>query len=246
MDHQFYADTLLVDTGSSNTWIGASKPYVKSSMSQDTGGTFVSVRGFYLLYNCNYFQGVSYAGNTQVSGEEYLDTITLNSDLVIKQQSIGVANSNAGLGDLDGILGLGPVDLTKGTVSNANEVPTVTDNLYAQGEISSEVLGVFFSPASADDTTGELTFGGYDASKFTGNINYVPVTSTSPASEYWGVDQSISYGAVSILSETAGIVDTGTTLILIATGRHLVHDNEILLTPFRCPREISTGDRCHL
>lgn len=29
--------TLLVDTGSSNTWIGASTPYVQTSTSQDTG-----------------------------------------------------------------------------------------------------------------------------------------------------------------------------------------------------------------
>ena len=46
-----------------------------------------------------------------------------------------------------------------------------------------------------------------------------PITRTSPASEFWGIDQSIRYGtSTSILSNTAGIVDTGTTLILISTG----------------------------
>jgi len=139
--------------------------------------------------------------------------------LVIDSQSIGVASDSTGLDGLDGILGLGPVDLTEGTVSNANTVPTVMDNLYTQGTISSDVLGVFFSPTSSDDSSGELTFGGYDESKFTGSISYVPITSTSPASAYWGIDQSISYGTTTILSNTAGIVDTGTTLILIATGR---------------------------
>jgi hypothetical protein len=51
----------------------------------------------------------------------------------------------------------------------------------------------------------------------------VPITSTSPASNYWGIDQSITYGSggESILSSTAGIVDTGTTLVLIATGSAL-------------------------
>lgn len=43
------------------------------------------------------------------------------------------------------------------------------------------------------------------------------MTRTSPASEYWGIDQSISYGSSTILSSTAGIVDTGTTLVLIAS-----------------------------
>ncbi|KAG0705809.1 acid protease [Suillus ampliporus] len=193
--------TLQIDTGSSNTWIGGSSGYTKTSTSQDTGNTF----------------SVTYGDSSSVSGEEYLDTVTLNSDLVIKKQSIGVANSTTGMDGLDGLLGVGPVDLTQGTVSNTDEVPTVMNNLYAQKTISSEALGVFFSPASSDDTTGELTFGGYDASKINGSISYVPITSTSPASEYWGIDQSISYGSTSILSETAGIVDTGTTLILIAT-----------------------------
>lgn len=76
---------------------------------------------------------------------------------------------------------------------------------------------MFFAPASSEDSSGELTFGGYDASKFTGSISYAPITSTSPASAYWGIDQSISYGTTTILSTTAGIVDTGTTLILIAS-----------------------------
>jgi hypothetical protein len=160
-----------------------------------------------------------------VVGEEYLDTVTLNSGLVITQQSIADAEygTNAGLpASFDGILGLGPVDLTENTVSNTYQVPTVMDNLYAQGTISSEVLGVFFSPASIDDGSGELTFGGYDASKVTGDVNYVPITLASTASKFWGIDLSISYGNTVILAETAGIVDSGTTMIPIATGRRPV------------------------
>ncbi|KAG1822107.1 acid protease [Suillus variegatus] len=195
--------TLAVDTGSSNTWIGANKAYEKTATSQDTGNTFRVAYGS---------DGKKYA-----SGEEYIDTVTLNSDLVIDSQSIGVA-SDTSIGDgVDGLLGLGPVGLTRGTVSNTDEVATVTQNLYTQGTISSEVLGVFFAPASSDDNSGELTFGDYDASKITGDVSYVPITSTSPASTYWGIDQSISYGDTPILDQTAGIVDTGCTLILIAT-----------------------------
>ncbi|KAG1721420.1 acid protease [Suillus lakei] len=197
--------TLLVDTGSSNSWIGASKPYEKTNTSQDTGNSF------YIAYGGS-------NDSTSTSGEEYLDTVTFSPDLVIEKQSIGVAApTNTSGGGVDGILGVGPVDLTKHTISNGKEVPTVMDNLYAQKRINSEVLGVFFSPVSADDDSGELTFGGYDDSRIVGNINYVPITSTSPASKYWGVGQSINYGTTSILTKTAGIVDTGTTFILIAT-----------------------------
>jgi hypothetical protein len=168
-----------------------------------------------------YFQNIAYAGGSSVFGEEYTDTITLNSNLVITHQSIGVASASSAskMGGLDGILGLGPIDLTQDIVTNTYEVATVTDNLYAQNTISSEVLGVFFAPASSDDSGGELTFGGCDASKITGDISYVSITSTSPANTYWGIDQSISYGSTPIMTETAGIVDTGSTLILIASGR---------------------------
>ena len=53
----------------------------------------------------------------------------------------------------------------------------------------------------------------------TASIPCSSITSTSPASEYWGINQSITYGSTSILSTTAGIVDTGTTLTLIASGK---------------------------
>ena len=47
-----------------------------------------------------------------------------------------------------------------------------------------------------------------------------PITTTKPASKYVGVDQSILYGDQVVLKTTAGILDTGTTLILIASGMH--------------------------
>ena len=134
---------------------------------------------------------------------------------MIHQQSIGVADWTAGIDGFDGILGLGPVDRTMSTVSNALEVPIVMDNLYIRRTISQELLGVFF-PTSESKENGELMFGGYDSSVTTSSVNYVPLTTRYPASEF---DQSISYGGTTILSSTAGIVDTGTTLILIATGK---------------------------
>jgi hypothetical protein len=193
--------SLIIDTGSSNTFIGAGKTYVKTSTSKSTGNSV----------------SVSY-GSGSFSGTEYTDTVTLSSGLVIKNQSIAVASTSTGFDGVDGILGVGPVDLTDGTVKNTGEVPTVTDNLYSQGTIPANSLGVFFAPTTSTSTkNGELTFGGADTSKISGSLSYVPVTSTYPASYYWGVDQSIGYGTTTLLSTTAGIVDTGTTLTLIAS-----------------------------
>ena len=162
-------------------------------------------------------RSVSY-GSGSFSGEEWTDTVTLGSGLVIENQSIGVASSAFGFPGFDGILGLGPVDLTSHTVSNEGTVPTVLDNLLSQGTISIEALGTYYVTVSEPNSNGTLTFGGYDSSVISGPVKYVPLTTTSPASDYWGIDQSISYDGTTVLSSTAGIIDTGTTLILIASG----------------------------
>ena len=47
-----------------------------------------------------------------------------------------------------------------------------------------------------------------------------PITTTSPARDFWGIDQSVRYGhSTSILSTTAGIVDTGKWKYLEYLGR---------------------------
>ncbi|KAH8099771.1 acid protease [Cristinia sonorae] len=195
---------LLIDTGSSNTWVGANKAFVKTSTSVQTKDRV----------------SVTY-GSGDFSGNEFTDTVSLGNGLTIKSQSIGVATRADGFDDVDGILGIGPVDLTTGTLNpdTRTAIPTVTDNLFSQGIISSNLVSVSFEPTNSESiTNGELTFGGTDSSKFTGSITFAPITRTSPASEFWGIDQTIRFGAsTSILSSTAGIVDTGTTLTLIAS-----------------------------
>lgn len=46
-----------------------------------------------------------------------------------------------------------------------------------------------------------------------------PITTTYPASEYWGIDQTVVYGSQTILPFSSGVVDTGTTLVLLASGK---------------------------
>ncbi|KAJ6606850.1 aspartic peptidase A1 [Mycena sp. CBHHK59/15] len=190
--------SLLVDTGSSNTWVGATLPYVRTSTSIATGQSVAVTYG---------------SGDFQV---------TLATGLVIHNQSIGVATSSAGFEGVDGILGIGPVSLTLDTLSPATTqlIPTVTDNLFSQGTISSDLIGISFEPTTqVEALNGEITWGGTDASKFTGAVRFTPVTRTSPSSEFWGINQSVRYGAsTTILASTAGIVDTGTTLLLLASN----------------------------
>jgi len=50
---------------------------------------------------------------------------------------------------------------------------------------------------------------------------FSPITDTAPASKYFGIDASITYGDAPILANNAGIVDTGATFIEMATGAYL-------------------------
>ena len=45
--------TLLVDTGSANTFIGVNQTYVKTSTSKDTGNTVVSALALYIVHRMN-------------------------------------------------------------------------------------------------------------------------------------------------------------------------------------------------
>ncbi|PSR75646.1 hypothetical protein PHLCEN_2v8937 [Hermanssonia centrifuga] len=176
---------------------------------------------------------------TRRSGTEYGVNFTIGN-MNLPSQSIGVALLSYGSSGVDGILGqvhhiyvelsfkklisisIGPTDLTIGTLllSPNQEIPTVTDNAFTSGLISSKMVGIYFQPTtSTSDANGELTFGGVDDTKYVGDLNYVPITSTSPSSSYVGINQTITYGndsnSVLILPNTAGIVDTGTTLLMI-------------------------------
>nr|POE59383.1 polyporopepsin [Quercus suber] len=195
-----------INIGASNTWCGASRSCEKTATGRSTGGTV----------------SVSY-GSGSFSGNEYTDTVSF-AGLSVASQSIGAATRSSGFSGVDGILGVGPVGLTQGTVSNANTVPTFLDNLYSQGSISTEVLGVSFRPESGSDTNdnnGELTLGGTDASKYTGGITYFPKLTSGSAAPYWGISiASFTYGSTTLASSASGIVDTGTTLIYIPTSAY--------------------------
>ena len=52
----------------------------------------------------------------------------------------------------------------------------MTDNLFAQGIITQDLVSVSFEPTSSPEiVNGELTFGGTDSTKFSGSINFVCV-----------------------------------------------------------------------
>ena len=96
-----------------------------------------------------------------------LDQVTLAHNLVINNQSIYAAITAGGISskvdgippEVDGILGVGPLDLTRGALShNKNAtIPTVMDNLLSQGLIKDQVLGIYFAPPTSNNDTSEYS-----------------------------------------------------------------------------------------
>ncbi|KAI9070304.1 family A1 protease [Trametes sanguinea] len=200
------AVTLLIDTGSSNTWVGA-RPLENP-----------------------FLPGLTSLTGNLMTGLEFSDSITVGNGLTVKNQPMGFALVSEGFTDVDGIIGIGPADLTCGTLVLGSQcIPTITDNAFSQGLIPEHLIGISFEPTtSLDNANGELTFGGTDSSKFTGRLEFVPITSTSPASQFVGIDQSITFGSPNgqtVLPLTAGVTDTGTTLLLIASDSFETYQN---------------------
>ena len=71
---------------------------------------------------------------------------------------------------------LGPTDLTLRTLSpdNTSVIPTVMDNLFEQGKIEQNLVAVSFEPTTdTEAVNGDLSFGGTDSTKYTGDIAYL-------------------------------------------------------------------------
>ena len=106
----------------------------------------------------------------------------------------------------DGILGMG---FTSISVDNTI---TVFENALKQKVIDQPMFAFYLG----DNSPGELTFGGYDVTKFTGDLVTVPLISAT----YWeiGID-AISAGSYHSTPNTdgspiTGIVDSGTSFLV--------------------------------
>ncbi|KAG2098285.1 acid protease [Suillus discolor] len=194
---------LIIDTGSSNTFVGTGKKYVRTSTSVPTG------QNVSITYTVGFFNGT-----------EYYDTVTLAPGFAITNQSIGDGVKFTTFDGVDGLLGIGPADLTQHTlIPDTGLVPTVMDNALKQGLIKHQIFGISFAPAkTSSDTNGAITYGGIDPAFYIGDITYTPITKTSRSSLFWGINVTqATYGAHSVIPQsTAGIVDSGTTKVYLA------------------------------
>jgi hypothetical protein len=227
---------VIFDTGSSNLWVpkvgcthcgnplfgGKHKfDHAKSSTYQEDGGDFNIEYGCKCSYNTKKLWGAFptlFAHHTtlgtagSVSGFFSLESVTLADDLVITNQRFAEVQDAGGLGlayalgKFDGILGLG---FTSISVDNT---PTVFENALKQNVVDQPIFSFYLG----DNKPGELTFGGYDPSKFEGDLVYVDLLSAT----YWEIAlDAVVAGDYSAPPNANGspisaIVDSGTSLMV--------------------------------
>ncbi|KZT67473.1 acid protease [Daedalea quercina L-15889] len=155
---------VLVDTGSAILWVGAMQAYEPGPNTQDINETF----------------SVGY-GVGGVNGTAYKDRVTIGG-ATVDSQIIGSAGYMYGFTlekPIDGIVGLGPSGSNYGEVSGQNTTPTFVENLVSEGTIDEPVYGIYVGPLSDDaESVGEITFGGVDESKISGDIAWFNQTSS--------------------------------------------------------------------
>lgn len=201
---------VIFDTGSSNLWVpkvGCShcgNPLFgrKSKYDHGKSNTYVEDgKAFEIMY-----------GSGSVSGFFSRESLTLGEDLVIKGQRFAEIEDAGGLGlayslgKFDGILGLG---FTSISIDGAT---TVFENAIKENVVDLPIFSFYLG----DNGPGELTFGGYDTSKFEGDLVYVDLLSAT----YWEIAlDSIAAGSYKSTanpngSPITGIVDSGTSLMI--------------------------------
>ncbi|ODV95508.1 hypothetical protein PACTADRAFT_50223 [Pachysolen tannophilus NRRL Y-2460] len=209
---------ILLDTGSSNMWVPSADCsslacYLHTKYDHSASST----------YKAN---GTDFAipyGSGSVSGYISQDTVTIG-DLVIPKQDFAETTSEPGLafafGKFDGILGLAYQSISVDRV-----VPPIY-RAIEQGLLDEPIFSFYLGDAAKSETEGGLaTFGGYDESKFTGSITWLPVRRKA----YWEVEfNGISLGKeYAELQNTGAAIDTGTSLIALPSGLAEILNSEI-------------------
>ncbi|KAG9324847.1 hypothetical protein KVV02_001592 [Mortierella alpina] len=155
---------------------------------------------------------ISYGDKSSASG--ILGSDIVNVGGVSVRQTIGLATAEsaqfAGSPE-DGLFGLG-----FNSIESVHGVKTFLDNAIAAGAVTQPVISVFLPSVRRNGGVGgEYLFGGIDSTKYTGDLTYINVSEKT----YWQIPMDdITYNGKSLGQASQGIVDTGTTLVIISTA----------------------------
>ncbi|KAK5894542.1 hypothetical protein CesoFtcFv8_011225 [Champsocephalus esox] len=194
--------SVIFDTGSSNLWIPS--VYCSSQACQNH-------RKFNPQQSSTFKWGsqslsIQY-GTGSMTGYLAIDTVEVGGISVVNQV-FGISKTEAAfMGSMvaDGILGL-----AFQSIASDNVVP-VFDMMVKGGLVSQPLFSVYLSSNSAQGS--EVVFGGIDSSHYTGQINWIPLSSDT----YWQIKMdsvTINGQTVACAGGCQAIIDTGTSLIV--------------------------------
>ncbi|XP_062996460.1 embryonic pepsinogen-like [Elgaria multicarinata webbii] len=193
--------TVVFDTGSSNLWVPST--YCQSSACQNHNTFNPSQSSTYR--STQQTISIQY-GTGSMKGLLGYDTVTV-SGLADTNQPFGLSTYEPGLiftySKFDGILGLGYPTIA------VDQATPVFDNLVNEGLVQQNLFSVYLSRKA---TGSMITFGGIDQSRYTGSIQWIPVTRQG----YWQIamDSVIVNGQkIACSGGCQAIVDTGTSLL---------------------------------
>jgi cathepsin D len=194
---------MLIDTGSTNTWVFGSDCKSDSCSIHNTFGKSDSstlsttTQPFDLAY-----------GTGKVEGTMAEDKVAFaNYTLELEFGLVKTASDDFNNYPFDGILGLGPAS------SNDLGAQTVMQALDQQAGLKNNILGVHLQRASDDAKDGQLTIGGLDNDKFRGDISYTKTKSSSG----WeiNIDDVFVGGQACKFTSKSALIDTGTSYALM-------------------------------
>uniref|UniRef100_A0A8C3VAP0 cathepsin E n=1 Tax=Catharus ustulatus TaxID=91951 RepID=A0A8C3VAP0_CATUS len=204
--------TVVFDTGSSNLWVPSvycvSKACAAHSRFQPTQSSTYQVIGtpFSIQYGTGSLTGI--IGSDQVTHPHGPPSSLQVEGLTVSNQQFAESISEPGKAfldaEFDGILGLAYPSLA------VDGVTPFFDNLMAQNLVELPIFSVYMSSYGRGFAPGgELLFGGFDSSHFTGTLNWVPVTQQG----YWQIHIQLGGTVTFCAGGCQAIVDTGTSLI---------------------------------
>jgi hypothetical protein len=112
---------------------------------------------------------------------------------------------------MDGILGLGRGDTVEGTV----EAASILDVLSASKLISAKLYGIHLSRASTGANDGEINFGEPNKNRYSGDLNWLDTVDNDRGFWEVAIADAGAGGTKTGLKGRTGIVDTGTSFILM-------------------------------
>ncbi|KAJ3323415.1 hypothetical protein HDV06_001935 [Boothiomyces sp. JEL0866] len=170
-------------------------------------------------------------GSGSVTADIYTTDVRIGN-VVAQNLPFGISTKEASFMGITGLLGLGFNSISD--ISNATgRSASFFDAVGYTGENNKFS---FYLSLYGDNDNGEVTFGGVDQTKFTGPINYVPLTGET----WWKFDFSqVIYSVGSITGpasskkySTDAISDTGTTLIILGADVADAINKEIGASPY--------------